>query len=61
MNNHRTTCDPNRIELFLEQKLRDEDQTAFEAHLNDCEDCCRRLEATAASDDVWSEVHEFPP
>ena len=30
MNNHRTTCDPERIELFLEQKLSDEEQSAFD-------------------------------
>ena len=58
MNNHRTTCDPERIELFLEQKLSDEEQTAFESHLSDCDDCCRQLEATAASEDVWSGVRD---
>ena len=35
MNNNRTTCDPERIELFLQQKLSDEEQTAFELHLDD--------------------------
>jgi serine/threonine-protein kinase len=56
MINHRTTCDPARIELFLQQKLNDEEQTAFESHLSDCDDCCRQLEATAASEAVWSAV-----
>ena len=58
MNDHRTTCDPQRIELFLEQKLSDEEQSAFESHLSDCDDCRRRLETTAASEDVWSEMRE---
>ena len=58
MNNNRMTCDPERIELFLQQKLSDEEQTAFELHLDDCHDCRRRLEATAAGDDVWSGVRD---
>jgi endo-1,4-beta-xylanase len=41
MNNNRTTCDPERIELFLQQKLSDKEQTAFELHLDDCNDCRR--------------------
>ena len=47
-----------RIELFLEQKLSDEEQSAFESHLGDCGDCRRRLETAAASEDLWSEVRE---
>ncbi len=58
MNNKQITCDPQRIELFLGQKLSDEEQTAFEAHLDDCNDCRRRLEAAAAGDDVWSGVRD---
>lgn len=58
MNNNRTTCDPRRIELFLGQQLSDEEQTAFELHLDDCEECRRRLEGTAARDDVWSGVRD---
>ena len=58
MNNNRMTCDPERIELFLQQKLSDEEQTAFELHLDDCHDCRRRLEATAAGDDIWSGVRD---
>ncbi|MCH7685494.1 MAG: serine/threonine protein kinase [Planctomycetes bacterium] len=52
------TCDPERIELFLQQKLSDEEQTAFELHLDDCNDCRHRLEATAAGDDIWSGVRD---
>ena len=58
MNNNRMTCDPERIELFLQQKLSDEEQTAFELHLDDCNDCRRQLEATAAGDDIWSGVRD---
>ncbi len=58
MNNDHKTCDPERIELSLQQKLSDEEQTAFELHLDDCDNCRRRLEATAAGDDIWSGVRE---
>ena len=58
MNNRQTTCDPQRIELFLEQKLSDEEQTAFESHLSNCGDCRQRLQTAAASEDVWAEVRE---
>jgi len=58
MNNNRTTCDSERIELFLQQKLSEEEQAAFELHLDDCDDCRRRLEATAAGDDIWSGVRD---
>jgi len=58
MNDKQITCDPQRIELFLQQKLSDEEQTAFELHLDDCHDCRHRLEAAAASDDVWSGVRD---
>jgi len=58
VNNSQKTCDRERIELFLGQKLSDEEQTAFELHLDDCDDCRRRLEATAARDDIWSGVRD---
>jgi serine/threonine protein kinase/protein involved in polysaccharide export with SLBB domain/WD40 repeat protein len=58
MNNHRTTCDPERIELFLEQKLSDEEQSAFESHLSACGNCRQRLETAAASEDISFEICE---
>ena len=56
MNDHRTTCDPQRIELFLEQKLSDEEQSVFESHLSSCGDCRQRLKTAAASEDIWAEL-----
>ena len=56
--NNKMTCDPERIELFLRQQLSDEEQTAFELHLDDCNDCRRRLEETAAGKDVWVAVRD---
>ncbi len=58
MNNHRTTCDPERIDLFLDQKLSDEEQSAFESHLTECGDCRQRLETAAASEGVSFEICE---
>ena len=58
MNHDPMTCDPERIELFLGHKLTDEEQTAFELHLDDCRECRRRLEAAAAAADVWSGVRD---
>ena len=56
MTNNHATCESHRIDLFLQQKLSDDEQAAFESHLTECDDCCRRLEATAASEDVWRDV-----
>ena len=56
--NNKMTCDPERIELFLRQQLSDDEQTAFELHLDDCSDCRRRLEETAARKEVWTAVRD---
>jgi serine/threonine-protein kinase len=58
MRNHQLTCDPQRIELFLEQRLSDAEQSALELHLDDCDRCRRRLETAAADAEVWSAVRE---
>src|SRR5208337_3082985 len=58
MNKSRTTCNPQRIQLFLDQKLSDTELSAFESHLSSCDDCRRRLETTVASEDIWSEMRE---
>ncbi len=58
MNMYRTTCNPQRIQLFLDQKLSDAELSAFESHLSHCDDCRRRLETTVASEDLWSEMRE---
>ena len=56
--NHQQLCDPHRIELFLQQKLSDDEQSAFELHLDDCHACRRQLETSAAAEDAWSAVRE---
>jgi serine/threonine-protein kinase len=56
--NDRMGCHPEQIELLLQQRLSDEEQAAFEAHLDDCTHCRRELETTAARDEIWSGVRE---
>lgn len=58
MNDSRITCDPHRVELFLREQLTDRERTLFEQHLEECEECRRQLESSAAAEDVWSEVRE---
>ncbi len=58
MRSNQITCHPDRIELFLQQKLSGEEQAVFESHLTECGDCCRRLESAAASEDIWREVKD---
>lgn len=58
MNQRQLTCDSNRITLFLERALNDLDQAAFEAHLTECQTCCRQLESAAADRDVWEDVRD---
>ncbi len=58
MKSNQTTCDPQRIQLFLDQKLSDAELSALESHLSNCDDCRRRLETTVASEDLWSEMRE---
>jgi serine/threonine protein kinase len=52
------TCDPTQIELFLLQQLTDEEQMAFESHLEVCDDCRHRLETTAAKVETWQGVRD---
>jgi len=58
MDNDQQTCDLERITLSLGQELSDEEQAAFELHLEACDDCRRRFEKAAASDDMWSDVRD---
>lgn len=61
MNKNFATCDSDRIERFLDQQLNSRDQSTFEQHLDDCEECRHALEAAAASNEIWSGVRESLP
>ncbi len=56
--NRQALCDPQRINLFLDQKLSEDEQVAFELHLDDCHTCRRQLEAATASEDAWCYVRD---
>ncbi|QDT28379.1 Serine/threonine-protein kinase PrkC [Gimesia panareensis] len=58
MHHKLTACNPDSIELFLQQKLSDSEQADFERHLDDCSECRAQLETAAASDEIWSSVRE---
>ncbi|QDT80222.1 Serine/threonine-protein kinase PrkC [Gimesia maris] len=58
MKNKTSTCQPESIELFLQQKMSDSEQADFEIHLDQCNDCRQQLEAAAASDDIWTSVRD---
>ena len=45
-------CDANQIEAFLAGELCERDEALFAEHLNDCPECCDRLEQHA----VWREA-----
>ncbi|QDT92178.1 serine/threonine-protein kinase [Gimesia algae] len=58
MKNKSTTCHPESIELFLQQKMSAGEQADFELHLDECSDCRQQLEAGAASDDIWVSLRD---
>jgi serine/threonine protein kinase len=53
-----TVCEQGRIELFFRQQLSDQEQAAFESHLEICAVCRQALEAQAARDEDWSAARE---
>ncbi len=57
--NQNTICDANLVDLFLVDQLGDDEQAAFEQHLESCSSCRQQLEERAAGADRWSEVREF--
>ena len=58
MSHKQVECQTERIELFLHQQLSDNEQADFERHLDDCDECCTRLEQSAAAEDVWTSIRE---
>jgi uncharacterized protein (TIGR03067 family) len=58
LNSKQLACDPERIELFLNQQLGGAEQAEFEVHLDDCQDCRSQLETTAATEDIWTAIRD---
>src|SRR5438309_1705592 len=59
MSDRKTACDPEALELFLSDRLADDDRQALEKHLDDCAECRERLERLAAEPGLWAQVHDF--
>lgn len=58
MSSYPTICDAQWIERFLDHQLTEEQEDAFEQHLNDCVVCRDKLESVAASDEIWMGLRE---
>jgi serine/threonine-protein kinase len=52
------TCDPDVLDLFLRDKLADNERVVLEEHLDDCVSCREQLERLAAEPALWTEAHD---
>ncbi len=52
------TCDERALRQFLDDEIGDSAKRELEDHLTECESCRRRLEAIAASDEIWVTAKE---
>ena len=55
----RNTCQPDLIEDFLADRLDDAQQAAFELHLDECDECCRRLHHDTADVRLWDDARNY--
>lgn len=53
------TCATNQIDDFLENRLSEAEQSAFELHLDSCDRCCRELQRRTADADEWDKTRRF--
>jgi serine/threonine-protein kinase len=56
---HSATCNPDIIDDFLADRLDSSRQTAFENHLDECDACCRRLQARTADVTLWNDARAY--
>ncbi len=49
-------CEPARVASFL-HGMNDHEQMEFERHLDQCDDCRKRLDDAVASPEAWGEIH----
>jgi serine/threonine protein kinase len=56
MNNQQFTCQSDRADAYVADKLNSEERAAFESHLDDCETCRQALDRAVASPAAWSEL-----
>ncbi|XZE17748.1 protein kinase domain-containing protein [Pirellulaceae bacterium SH449] len=50
------TCDPKRIDDYLEERLGEPVASEFERHLCDCERCRNELQRRSAEPDIWRDA-----
>ncbi len=50
------TCDPQRIDDYLDERLSEALAIEFERHLCDCEHCRNELQKRSAEPDVWRDA-----
>ncbi|HLN30214.1 MAG TPA: protein kinase [Gemmataceae bacterium] len=53
------TCDPRRLDLFLNNRLADDQHRDLEAHLLICPDCRNKLDELAGGPGWWTEVRRY--
>lgn len=53
------TCNPGIIDDFLADRLDDDQQTAFEQHLDECDDCCEQLHQRTAEVRLWDDARNY--
>ncbi|MEM7474940.1 MAG: serine/threonine-protein kinase [Planctomycetota bacterium] len=46
-------CNPAAIQDYLSETISSEQETLLMEHLDECQVCCQKLEATAAAGEVW--------
>ena len=53
------TCDPRRLDLFLNNRLADDQHRDLEAHLLICPECRNKLDELAGGPGWWTEVRRY--
>jgi len=53
------TCNPDRIDDFLADRLDTDQQRSFEMHLDECDHCCAALQQRTASEEMWTDTRSF--
>lgn len=56
---NQSNCTAIRLDDFLENRLTEAEQTAFERHLDQCERCCHELQRRTAHAVEWSDTRRF--
>jgi len=52
-------CQPDQLQDLLNGQLTSRDEQLLLVHLNECDNCCRRLDESAATPESWNAAHTF--